>query len=540
MQKFRATSYLRLSRSDDKENESDSITNQRRLIEDFVSCNLDIEIVSERADDGYSGVIFDRPAFKDMMDDISQGKINCVIVKDLSRLGRDYIEMGHYLRRVLPSYGVRFIAITDGIDTLKESDSDEMTISIKNIMNDAYSRDISTKTRSSLFSKRENGEYIGASAIYGYRKDSENKNQLIIDEYTSKVVQDIFRMKMEGMSASAIADALNSIGVLSPLEYKKNKGLPYSAGGFADKENVKWSATTIIRILKDETYTGTLVQGKKTTFSYKLKNIIEKPQSEWIRIENAHEAIICKHDFELIQRIIHLDTRTSPNENSVYLFSGILICGCCGNRMTRKTNTYKEKKYYYYYCPTGKKNGCETSQMIKESDLTNCVFENIKSHIESVVSLEELWHSVNTEKINKELVKKHTNQMAENKAQLEQINTYKSSLYENFINNLLNKDEYKKLKDSYSEDIKRLKNAITKLEEELESVMNNSDERLQWIKHFKRFGNLQEINRKAVIQLVKNIIIKSKGELQITFNYQPEYEKAMKKFTKTEIERKVI
>ena len=540
MQKFQATSYLRLSHADDKENESDSITNQRRLIEDFVSRNADIEIVSERADDGYSGVIFDRPAFKEMMDDVSLGKINCIIVKDLSRLGRDYIEMGHYLRRVLPAYGVRFIAVTDNIDTLKETDSDGMTISIKNIMNDAYCKDISVKTRSALAAKRENGEYIGASAIYGYRKDIENKNQLVVDEYASKIVQDIFRMKMEGMSASVIADNLNSIGVLSPLEYKKSKGIPHSKGGFADKENSKWSATTIIRILKDETYTGVLLQGKQSTFSYKLKNIIEKPPSEWIRTENAHEAIIRKHDFELIQRIIHLDTRTSPNEKNVYLFSGILICGRCGNRMTRKTNTYKDKKYFYYYCPTGKKNGCETSQMIKENDLTDCVFENIKSHIESVVILEELWHSVNAEKINKELVKKYTSQITENKTQLEQINAYKASLYENFVNNILDKDEYKKFKDSYSEDAERLKNAITKLKEELESVMNNTVERLRWIEHFKRFGNLQEISRKAVMQLVKNIIVKSKGELQITFNYQPEYEKAMEIFSKGELEMKVV
>lgn len=274
MPKYLAAKYFRLSYTDDKKNESDSIANQRKLIDSFLENNPDIEAVSEKVDDGYSGIIFDRPAFQEMMQDIAEGKINCVIVKDLSRLGREYIEMGHYLRRIFPAYGVRFIAITDNIDTAKSSQADEITMSVKNIMNDNYCRDISIKTRSALKTKRENGDYIGACTIYGYQKDIENKNRLVKDEYASKVVQDIFKMKIDGVSASRIADELNHLGILSPIEYKKNKGLPHPKGGYTNTENPKWSATTIIRILKDETYTGTLIQGKQSTYSYKLKNMI--------------------------------------------------------------------------------------------------------------------------------------------------------------------------------------------------------------------------------------------------------------------------
>lgn len=227
MPKFKATAYIRLSYTDDHSSESDSVSNQRKLIENFVEHNPDIEVVSEKIDDGYSGIIFDRPAFKEMMQDVTDGNINCVIVKDLSRLGREYIETGRYLRRVFPAYGVRFIAITDSIDTAHDS-GDDLAVSVKNIMNEAYCRDISIKTRSSLDVKRRNGDFVGAFPVYGYMKAEDNKNLLVPDPYAARVVCDIFRMRLEGASASKIASELNQLGILSPLAYKKNNGLPYA------------------------------------------------------------------------------------------------------------------------------------------------------------------------------------------------------------------------------------------------------------------------------------------------------------------------
>ena len=349
MPKYKATAYIRLSYTDDRSSESDSVSKQRKLIENFVQHNPDIEVVSEKIDDGYSGIIFDRPAFKEMMQDVTDSNINCVIVKDLSRLGREYIETGRYLRRVFPAYGVRFIAITDNIDTAHESSGDDLTVSVKNIMNEAYCRDISIKTRTSLDVKRRNGDFVGAFTVYGYMKSEDNKNQLVPDPYAARVVRDIFRMRLEGASALRIARELNRLGILSPLAYKKNNGLPYAKKGYADKEDCKWSATTIIRILQDETYTGTLVQGKQGTPHYKIKQMEQRPESEWIRIPDAHEALIAKQDFELVQRIRNLDTRTAPKEDTVYLFSGVLICGCCGNRMTRKTNRVKHLSFLLLY-----------------------------------------------------------------------------------------------------------------------------------------------------------------------------------------------
>lgn len=354
MPKYKATKYMRLSYTDDKTNESDSIINQKKLIDEFIDKNPDIEIVNERIDDGYSGILFDRPAFTEMMKDIENGTVNCVIVKDLSRLGREYIETGRYLRKIFPAYGVRFIAINDNIDTAKEAAAGDLSVSFKSIINDEYCRDISVKVRSALNAKRRNGDFVGAIPVFGYKKSDDNKNRLVIDEYAAHIVQDIFRMKINGRSADKIAEELNRLGIPSPLKYKRDNGIPFPKGGYADTDNSKWSATTVIRILKDKVYTGTLIQGKKGKPNYKIKEKVIKPESEWFITEHAHEAIISNADFELAQRIMKIDTRISPKKENVYMFSGVLICGCCGNRMTRKTVTYKDNKYFYYYCPTGK------------------------------------------------------------------------------------------------------------------------------------------------------------------------------------------
>ena len=528
MAKYKATAYIRLSYTDDRSSESDSVANQRKLIENFVERNPDIEVVSYKVDDGYSGIIFDRPAFKEMMQDVTNGEINCVIVKDLSRLGREYIETGRYLRRVFPAYGVRFIAITDNIDTAQESSGDDLTVSVKNIMNEAYCRDISVKTRTSLDVKRRNGDFVGAFTVYGYMKSEDNKNLLVPDPYASRVVQNIFQMRLEGSSALRIANELNRLGILSPLAYKKNHGLPYAKKGYADREDCKWSATTIIRILQDETYTGTLVQGKQGTSNYKIKQMEQKPESEWIRIPDAHEPLITKQDFDLVQRIRGLDTRTSPKQDTVYLFSGVLICGCCGSRMTRKTNRVNGKEYHYYYCPTGKKHGCANPVMLKESNLIDCVQESLKAYIQNVASLETLLSSIDQSSINQALAKEYTAHISENERRLEQAQAYKSRLYENLVEGMITKEEYASYKAKYTRQAEEIKASISALKEKLTDVLENRSERNRWISHFTQFESMETLDRKALIHMVQSIRVQGKNELDIRFNYKDEYEKALR------------
>lgn len=509
MPKYKATAYIRLSYTDDHSSESDSVSNQRKLIENFVERNPDIEVVSEKIDDGYSGIIFDRPAFKEMMQDVTDGNINCVIVKDLSRLGREYIETGRYLRRVFPAYGVRFIAITDSIDTAHDS-GDDLTVSVKNIMNEAYCRDISIKTRSSLDVKRRNGDFVGAFPVYGYMKAEDNKNLLVPDPYAARVVCDIFRMRLEGASASKIASELNRLGILSPLAYKKNNGLPYAKKGYADKADCKWSATTIIRILQDETYTGTLVQGKQGTPHYKIKQMEQRPASEWVRVPDAHEALIARQDFELVQRIKGLDTRTSPNEDTVYLFSGILICGCCGSRMTRKTNRANGKEYHYYYCPTGKKKGCAHPVMLKESSLIDCVRDSLKAYIGNIASLEALLTGIDQTSINQALAKEYSDHITDNERRLEQVLEFKARLYESLVGGMLTKEEYASYKAKYTKQAEDIRESVRVLKEKLTEVLENRSERNRWISQFTQFSTLETLDRRALIHMVQSIRVRGK------------------------------
>lgn len=526
MQIYRAIKYIRLSYTDDKTVESDSVANQRRLIDDYVERHPEIQVVAEKIDDGYSGVLFDRPAFQEMMRMIEQGEANCVIVKDLSRLGREYIETGRYMRRVFPAYGVRFIAINDNVDTENDG-ADDLTVSVKNIMNEAYCRDISVKTRSALDVKRRSGDFVGAFPVYGYQKTGGKHKRLEIDEYVADVVRDIFRKRLDGFSAAHIADELNRLGVLSPLAYKRNCGMPHAKGGYTDRQDCKWSATTIIRILQDETYTGTLVQGKQTTPHFKLKEREDRPSSEWIRVEGAHEAIIQKHDFDLVQRIRGIDTRTSPKSDRVYLFSGILICGCCGSRMTRKTNRYKDKEYHYYYCPTGRKNGCASSVMVKEADLVECVQDSLKGHIENVASLDTLLSSISQERINRELAQEYARQIRSNEKRAAQAEGFKARLYENLVSGILTKEEFLSYKRKYNADIERLQKAIAEWNEKLTDVLENRSERNRWISHFLQFSTMEKLDRRAVMQLIRSIRVIGKDELHIEFNYQDEYQKAI-------------
>ena len=240
---------------------------------------------------------------------IKSGKINCIIVKDLSRLGRNYIEMGKYLEQIFPMMGIRFIAINDNYDNAnsESSDSDSIVVPFKNLLNDSYCRDISIKVRSQLDMKRRKGEFIGGYAIYGYCKDERNKNRLVVDEYAADIVRSIYRRKLEGMSAQAIAEQLNSENVLAPSEYKRLCGLNYHSG-FKAGTHAKWQAIQVLRILKNEVYTGTMVQGRRQKINYKIKKIRDVEESGWIRVPNMHEAIIPQKLFDTVQEVLKLDT----------------------------------------------------------------------------------------------------------------------------------------------------------------------------------------------------------------------------------------
>ena len=441
---IRAAAYLRLSIEDGDKAESNSIGNQRELIRDFAAERPGLHLVEEYADDGYTGTNFERPGFKRMMEDIKSGKINCIIVKDLSRLGRNYIEMGKYLEQIFPMMGIRFIAINDNYDNAntESSDSDSIVVPFKNLLNDSYCRDISIKVRSQLDMKRRKGEFIGGYAIYGYCKDKRNKNRLVVDEYAADIVRSIYRRKLEGMSAQAIAEQLNSENVLAPSEYKRLCGLNYHSG-FKAGTHAKWQAIQVLRILKNEVYTGTMVQGRRQKINYKIKKIRDVEESGWIRVPNMHEAIIPQKLFDTVQEVLKLDTCASKGQQAVNLFSGIVRCGGCGQNMVRRTVSKNGKKYIYLHCVTNHNGlGC-SSHLISESKLAEVVLAALQGKVQQISGLEHRLDEINEIPKNERRLKSVEEHLKMLEQEEQKYQTLRRQLYEDMSSGIVSKEEYK-------------------------------------------------------------------------------------------------
>ena len=529
---YKAAIYVRLSKedgdvSDASKAESNSISNQKELIKDFLKDKQDIVIVSERVDDGYSGVNFERPAFQLMLEDIKQGKVDCVVVKDLSRFGRNYIESGRYIEKIFPMLGVRFIAINDNYDSLTgKSQTDEIVIPFKNLINDAYCRDISIKIRSHLDVKRRKGEFIGSFTIYGYAKDEHAHNKIVIDDDAAGVVRDIYQWKISGMSQQRIADKLNDMGVLSPAEYKKSCGIKYSAN-LQTKKQAIWSAVAITRILTNESYTGTLIQGKVTTPNYKVKKTVIKDEEDWVVIPNAFEAIITKEQFDMVQEILKKDTRVAPDKKSVYLFSGIAVCGDCGRQMSRKVSTVAGKKYVYYMCSANKKEGVCSSHRIREDELEKAVVTYLNSYIDELENIQHFlefidklpYQEVNVKRLNMRIV-----QLEEDAQKYEKL---KVSVYEDLKDELISKEEYISMKQEFENRRRAALDSIAQIKIEIETLASRNGKHHEWIESFIANKGIEKLERNVVVELIDYIRIYEDKRIEIVFRYADNYKEIL-------------
>ena len=524
---YRACIYTRLSRDDGDKPESDSIANQRALIRDYLKQHKEITIVSEHSDDGYSGVNFERPGFAEMMDEIREGKVDCVVVKDLSRFGRNYIEAGNYIEKVFPFMGVRFIAINDSYDSSDKSQLDSLVIPFKNLINDAYCKDISVKIRSQLEIKRKKGEYIGAFVVYGYVKDPEDHNRIIVDTYAAEVVRAIFRWKMAGMSQNRIADKLNSQGVLCPMEYKLSMGVKVQTN-FRVHKQAKWSAVSVTRILSNELYTGVLLQGKSSTPNYKVKKRFDKEQSEWIRIENAHEAIITAGEFETVQELLGKDTRISPDEETLYPLAGYVVCGDCGQNMVRKTIPRRGKKYVYYVCSTNKaKKGC-SSHSISENKLMDAVLHVIKEQISTVMRIEGLLEMAQSLPENQRNIFNYDAQIVKLQEEIERNKGFRMKLYESLEEGMIDKDEYFIFKKNYSDKISLAEKNIQSLEAERDAAVKKNAADYSWVDAFKKYEGIERVERQVVVNLISEIRVYEGNVVEIDFQHNDAIEAALK------------
>lgn len=516
---YSAGLYLRLSREDGDKAESDSIQNQRELIKEFLKSHPEITKTREFIDDGFSGTNFERPGFLRMMSEIDHRRIDCVIVKDLSRLGRNYIETGKYLDRIFPQKEVRFIAINDNYDSTNENgEVDQIIVPFKNLINDAYCRDISIKIRSQLDVKRKNGKFIGSFAGYGYQKDPKDKNRLIIDEYAANIVRMIFDMKLEGYSAGSIAEHLNEMGVLTPMEYKRACGLKFN-NCFQISTNPVWHPNTVTRILKNEVLTGTTVQGKNRKINYKVKESRPVAESEWIRVPDTHEAIIPKQIFDSVQNLLLLDTRTAPENDQVDLFSGLIRCGDCGQNMVRRCSNKKGKKYYYYHCTTYKNGrGC-TAHLISAGKLYEFVLWQIQDQIEKLIVAEEILKAAENIPAEQFQMKSLNQQLCALNAEIERYTDLKEKLYQDLTDQVISNEEYRELHVRFSKRIEEAQKAKMELEQQKSKLFQSGLCNQKWIEEFKEYRNIQTLDRKIVIALIDRIIVYSKDRVEIHFNY---------------------
>lgn len=524
---YNAAIYVRLSKEDidtayARKAESDSISNQKQLIFDFLKNKPEINIVSVRVDDGYTGTNYDRPAFQLMLDDIKAGAVNCVVVKDLSRFGREYIDAGKYIDRLFPYYGVRLIAINDGIDTITKDASNEFGITVKNLFNDNYCRDISIKTRSNLNVKRKNGEFTGAFAPYGYKRSETVHNKLVVDEYPASVVQDIFKWKLSGMSQDGIAKKLNELGVLSPMEYKRSMGLNYKSG-FKVKEKTLWTAVTVRRILTNELYIGTLIQGVRTTPNYKVKVVKINEKKDWCVIEENHEALVTEKTFDLVQRLLLLDTRTSPNEERVFPLAGLMECADCGSPLVKKLTTSGKKKYSYYMCSKNKQQHTCSSHRIKADDLENTVLAVLQNQIQMVIQMNDCLEMIGNLPFRKINLKKAEERMEKIEDEISKYRRLKVSLYEDMKDGLVSKEDYIDIGTQYEERIKNAEQSKNQVRKEMDKLISNTSEQQIWMQDFIEHKNLTTLSRTAAVELIEKVLIYEDKKIEVQFRHAEEF-----------------
>ena len=528
---YDADLYLRLSKEDGdidtgSKYESNSISNQKELIQQFLVSHPEIRVHAIRIDDGYTGTNFNRPGFQLVLQDIKEKKINCVVVKDLSRIGRNYLEVGEYIQEVFPSAGVRVIAINDNYDSL-DADfmNEDIIIPFKNLINDSYSRDLSIKIRSNLETLRKKGKYTGAYVAFGYQKSEWDHNVIIVDEYAANVVRDIFQWKLEGMNQAAIADRLNEMGIPSPMEYKRMRGINYHCS-FKTNDRAIWCAQSITRILKNEIYIGNFTQGVRSKLSYRSERIKTNDPSDWTVNVGATEPIIKQEDFERVRELLLRDTRTSPNGDRVYTYAGLLFCGDCGHSMVRKTIPGSQgKKYVYYVCSANKKNKnvCD-SHSISEEQLNETVLITIQKQIQAVVDIERLLLDMPENNYEKMQVAKLDERIHLNEIEIEKCRRLQLALYEDLREGIIDKEEYMYLREEYHRRKRDAEESNRFLQKEQKQIMDAQQDSEMWIQEFLKQLNIETVTRQIAIQLIERIQVYKDGRIKIVFRYQDKFE----------------
>ena len=499
--KWKVASYIRLSKEDEKGKgvvrESESIANQRSLVNGYIQDN-GLTLVKEYVDDGVSGTTFDRPQFNAMIADIEHGSINMVITKDMSRLGRDYIQAGHYMEQYFPSKNVRYISLLDNIDTFLDSSSNDIA-PFKAILNDMYSKDMSKKIRSVLQSKKEQGKFLGKVAPYGYQKSAEDKHKLVIDPIAADIVAEVFELYLSGNGCHQIASILSRRQTPIPSVHNKiavgNAGMSYGL----------WSHTGVRRILQNEVYAGTLIQNKYKKLNYKSQKMTTVDPSLWIKTENAHKAIISQETFDKAQRLLEVTAHLKPSKHR-YLLSGLLRCHDCGSYISL---TKKSKKYGWIYGRCGRyiqyhRFGLCTPHSFNYTKLEAHILERLRDLCQNFqFDVTPAEKRDNTAKI----------KLLEN--EIAKIRTKIDIIYEDRLSGIITPEDFKRLSAKSNAEI----DTLTEQLEEAKHAPKAQISKKEQEKTMKDFLAMTSPTQALLAQLIDRIEVKESREFDVFFTF---------------------
>ena len=514
---FKVALYMRLSKEDDNnENESESVTNQRNLLRNYTDKNK-LFVVDEYVDDGISGTSFDRPNFNRMISDIQAKRINMVITKDMSRLGRDYIMTGHYMERFFPENGVRYVSLLDGIDTFSDSSVNDIT-PFKAIMNDMYAKDISKKITSVKRDKQKKGLFIGGKATYGYKLSETEKNKILIDEEAAEIVREIFSMAYAGCSGREIAVYLNDNKIPTPSDYANinvtRKGA-YSG---------MWSSERVCFMLKNQLYIGNMVQGRIKKLSYKSPKCVKLPPEEWTIVENTHEPIIDKQVFDKVQILI---TKRTPTRNRKYdyLLKGLVHCQECGYILGVVNRKLAEGEVLYFLCRTHQRfttySKC-SCHCFRVDVIEKLVLKEVREICEKVLNLSEM------QKLGKEQLDRladeskaieHRNTMAETERRISELTKALDVLYDDKLDGILSAEDFERIYAKKKIERANLTSKLQALQKRTETQNTNTS--VEAKKLALRFLEEIDVNKELMFSLIERIDLSKSGEITINWAFEP-------------------
>lgn len=526
--RWKLAQYIRLSKEDINrgKDDSNSVTNQKALLDDYYQQHID-EFESTQppyVDDGYTGTDTNRDSFQRLLSDIYAKKVNCVIVKDLSRLSRNYTDAGSLIENLFVQMNVRFISLAEGIDSYLNPDSiSNLIVPITNVINDNFCYQTSKKIRQVFDMKRRNGEFIGGFAAYGYRKNPKDKNALIVDEEAAEIVKNIYEWFLDGMSKNAIVHNLNDRGILCPSEYKKSKGLNYQNP--SGSERPLWSSKTVSDILKNRLYVGDMVQGRQRVKSYKIHTQEQVPENEWYIVENTHEPIIERPIFEKVQELLKRDTRTAPQKKKLYLFSGFLRCADCGKAMSRS----QVKGTVYYFCRTYKdqsKTAC-TKHSVKHNRLEAAVLYAIQQQVYLAVHYVNTLEYISTAPLQKSQSIRIEALIDAKEKERSKIMRYKQSIYQDWKDGEITHSDYRHMSEDYERQIAALGEVLKNLHAEREELQNGITAESPCLVVFKKFENIDKLTREVLVELVDHIKVHENGNISVKFKFADELRRVM-------------